>query len=244
MSSLADLERSLQRIQAHSFIKPWNLSGARGARAAGWRLVSAARARWRAGVGDGASGLRAPIWWWLNIIVVFVAQRRETSVLYSVAAVARRAGHLAVGRRTLGFFSRRGSGWCVVARRFGTAVSFPRWTAGILYTDGCCWERDGAMRRQRLFFSVRRFRGAWRVTLGWLARLRLPYGAVRLPPGSGRVAECGRFAQGCAMGRVTCVAGPISSCPSACRAHACAEYVAVSAVQREGMWAFVRALRV
>ena len=141
-------------------------------------------------------------------------------------------------------FSRRGSGWCVVARRFGTAVSFPRWTAGILYTDGCCWERDGAMRRQRLFFSVRRFRGAWRVTLGWLARLRLPYGAVRLPPGSGRVAECGRFAQGCAMGRVTCVAGPISSCPSACRAHACAEYVAVSAVQREGMWAFVRALRV
>ena len=75
-------------------------------------------------------------------------------------------------------------------------------------------------------------------------RLRLPYGAVRLPPGSGRVAECGRFAQGCAMGRVTCVAGPISSCPSACRAHACAEYVAVSAVQREGMWAFVRALRV
>ena len=103
MSSLADLERSLQRIQAHSFIKPWNLSGARGARAAGWRLVSAARARWRAGVGDGASGLRAPIWWWLNIIVVFVAQRRETSVLYSVAAVARRAGHFAVGRRALGF---------------------------------------------------------------------------------------------------------------------------------------------
>ena len=86
--------------------------------------------------------------------------------------------------------SRHGSGWCVAARRFGTAVSFPRWTAGILYTDGCCWERDGAMRRQRLFFSVRRFRGAWRVTLGWLARLRLPYGAVRLPPGSGRVAEC------------------------------------------------------